>query len=77
MKDQKEMLKDITELHLSASFDEYKSRNHWVTYKLCRACNIIKSTAEWTARDQRSRTQRAREGAVGAGGLCPSGCLLE
>jgi hypothetical protein len=49
----------------------YKSRNRWVTYKLCRAPNIKKSAAEWTARDQRLHTQRAREGATGAGELRP------
>jgi len=50
----------------------YKSRNHWVTYKLCQVHNIKKSVAEWTARDQRLHTQRARESATWAGGLRPS-----
>jgi len=39
----------------------YKSCNHWVTYKLCRAHNVKKSVAEWTARDRRLHTQRAEE----------------
>jgi transposase-like protein len=35
MKDQKEMLKDITELHLCASFEEYNTLYHRVFAKWC------------------------------------------
>jgi hypothetical protein len=35
MKDQKEMLKDITELHSCASFDEYNSLYRQVFAKWC------------------------------------------